>query len=127
MTNTPAAKQADFIPSALPDSERPIEEQWRIAAGLWVEADELARAYDERKSIYIAEQKNALCKFDAKLSDAAAERRVRASEKYEDFITQMVEAKTKANKLRVQMDYLKMKHEKWRSLNAKNRHERDMY
>jgi len=126
MTNTPAVSTRE-IPEAKPDSETPIEEQWRVAASLWADADEFARECEEKKSIYIAEQKNARCALNDKLSDAAAERQVRGSQQYQDFIMQMVNARTEANLLRTQMDYLKMKHEKWRSLNARNRQEREMY
>lgn len=111
---------------SIADNDPDIEEKWRAAANLWVEADDLARELEEKKSIYVAEQKNVRCGFNQKLSQAAAEQQVKASPEYSDMIEQMVNARTEANRLRVQEKYLEMKHRKWLVLNARNRRERDM-
>ena len=126
MANLPE-KSEKLKPDTMPESEQGIEEQWRVAANLWVEADDLARELEEKKSIYLAEQKNIRCGFNLKLSKIAAEELVKASPEYGDFIAQMVNARTEANRLRVQEKYLEMKHRKWLVLNARERRERGMY
>ena len=120
-------KSESLKPATVPESDQDIEEQWRVAANLWVEADDLAREFEEKKPIYLAEQINIRCGHNEKLSNIGAERQVKASSEYQEFIAQMVNAKTEANRLRVQEKYLEMKHRKWLVLNARQRREQGMY
>ena len=89
--------------------ERPISEQYRVAANLWVDADGNARELEELKTTMLEQKKNALVLAAlGKMADNHAEREVKASEDWETYIRGMVHARTKANKLKVEMDRLRM-------------------
>jgi hypothetical protein len=52
-----------------------------------------------------------------------AEMQVKASEAWRDHITQMVEARSQASLLKVQMEYIRMKFHEWQSHAANRRAE----
>lgn len=99
-----------------------ISEQFRLAALEWAELDSAARMLDEGKTTYLAQQKALL----GDVPDSHAERQVKASAQWADYIKNMVRTKTLANKARVQVDYLKMKFQEWQSAEANARAERKM-
>jgi hypothetical protein len=93
----------------LDQHERPISEQYRIAANLWVDADGEARELEELKTTMLEQKKNMLVLSSVgKMPDSHAEREVKASDDWETYIRGMVHARTKANKLKVEMERLKM-------------------
>src|SRR5690349_4839677 len=68
----------------------PVSEQYRLAALDWVSVDAAARMLEEGKTTYLAQQ-------IAKLGDMAhakAERIVKSSPEWADYIKKMVNAKT---------------------------------
>jgi hypothetical protein len=95
--------------SDMPLHERPISEQYRVAANRWCDADGEARELEELKTTMLEQKKNALIlSASGKMPDSHAEREVKASEEWEIYIRGMVHARTKANRLKVEMDRLKM-------------------
>lgn len=100
----------------------PVSEQYRLAAIDWVDTDAAARMLDEGKSAYIAQQINKL----GDIPHSKADRKVRASPEYADYIKKMVNAKTAANRARLELDYLKMKHMETTSAEANARSERKL-
>lgn len=105
------------------DSNLPISEQFRITAKKWVDQDNAASILEETKSVVLAERKNILIKANPKLSDAAADRQARGEPEWKEFVVSMVEARTKANRLKVQLEYLRMKHGEMQSFEATKRQE----
>ncbi len=99
-----------------------ISEQFRFAALEWADLDNAARMLDEGKTTYLAQQKALL----GDIPDSHAEKQVKASPQWADYIKNMVRTKTQANKARVQVDYLKMKFQEWQSAEANARAERKM-
>jgi hypothetical protein len=99
-----------------------ISEQFRLAALEWADLDNAARMLDEGKTTYLAQQKALL----GDIPDSHAEKQVKASPQWADYIKNMVRTKTQANKARVQVDYLKMKFAEWQSREANARAERRM-
>jgi hypothetical protein len=99
-----------------------ISEQFRLAALEWADLDNAARMLDEGKTTYLAQQKALL----GDIPDSHAEKQVKASPQWADYIKNMVRTKTQANKARVQVDYLKMKFQEWQSAEANARAERKM-
>lgn len=100
----------------------PVSEQYRIAARDWVDMDAAARMLEEGKTTYLAQ-------LITKLGDmphAKAERTVKSSPEWSDYIKKMVNAKTAANRQRVELDFLKMKHMETTSAEANARSERKM-
>lgn len=98
----------------------PISEQYRLAARDWVDMDAAARMLEEGKTTYLAQ-------LMAKLGDipvSKAEREVKSSPEWSDYIKKMVNAKTAANRQKVELDFLKMRHMENVSTEANARSER---
>ena len=100
----------------------PISEQYRLAAREWVEMDAAARMLEEGKTTYLAQQKA----LHGDISDAKAEKLVKSSPQWSDYIKKMVNAKTAANRQKVELDYLRMRHMEWNSAEATQRAERKL-
>ena len=103
-------------------NDQPVSEQYRLAAREWVEMDAAARMLEEGKTTYLAQQKAAL----GDIPDSKAEKLVKASPQWADYIKKMVNTKTVANRQRVELDYLKMRHMERTSEDANNRAERKL-
>lgn len=100
-------------------SNMPISEQFRVTAKQWVELDRAATMLEETKSAVLSQKMNAL----GDIPVSHAERTVKASPEWSDFIKTMVDARTQANLKKVQMEYLRMKFSEWQSENANKRAE----
>lgn len=103
-------------------NDTPVSEQYRIAALDWVATDAAARMLEEGKTAYLAQQKALL----GEMPDSKAERIVKSSPEWADYIKKMVNAKTAANRQRVEIDYLKMRHMERTSEEANARSERKL-
>lgn len=103
-------------------NDTPVSEQYRLAAREWVEIDAAARMLEEGKTTYLAQRKAAL----GEMPDSKAEKLVKASPEWADYIKKMVNAKTAANRQRVELDFLKMRHMERTSEEANNRAERKL-
>ena len=101
-------------------SNQPISERFRLVAKAWIEADSSARLLEETKSAVLSQRMKALGDLPA----AHAERDVKASEEWADFIEKMVKARTQANLKKVQMEYLRMQFSEQQSFEATQRSER---
>lgn len=101
------------------DDNRPIAEQFRIVAKQWVDADAAADLLEQTKTAVLSERMQAL--GDMPVSKAEAQ--VKASPEWKEFITTMVNARKTANRLKVQMEYLRLKFQEWSSENANKRAE----
>lgn len=97
----------------------PWSEQFRLVAKQWVELDEAASLLEETKSAVLSQRKAAL----GDMPDAHADRIVKSSPEWSDFIEKMVKARTAANLKKVQMEYLRMKFSEWNNENANRRAE----
>ena len=100
----------------------PVSEQYRLAALEWADLDNAARMLEEGKTTYLAQQKALL----GDIPDSHAEKQVKASPQWADYIKNMVRTKTLANKARIEVDFLKMKFQEWISADANARVERKM-
>lgn len=97
----------------------PISEQYRVVAKDWVDADAAANLLEETKSAFLSQKM-------AELGDVPvnrAERDVKSSPEWSDYIAKMVEARKLANRKRVQMEYIRMKSMEWQSAEATKRTE----
>lgn len=100
----------------------PVSEQYRLAAKQWGATDAAARMLEEGKSAYVAQQITKL----GDMPHAKAERIVKASKEYADYIKKMVNAKTAANEMREELAWLKMRHMERNSEEATARSERKL-
>lgn len=103
-------------------NDQELSERFRLAALEWADLDNAARMLDEGKTTYLAQQKAAL----GDIPDSHAEKQVKASAPWADYIKNMVRTKTLANKARIEVDYIKMKFQEWISADANARSERKM-
>jgi hypothetical protein len=97
----------------------PWSEQFRIVAKQWVDADAAADILEELKSATLAQ-------LITELGDMPvnrAETKVKSDVEWQAYIRSMVEARQKANRLKVQMEYLRMKFQEWSSHEATKRTE----
>jgi hypothetical protein len=84
---------------------RPISDVWREAAETWVDLDSAARLLEETKSAVLA-------KWMSEMGDVAvnkAERDVKASDRWRDYIEKTVRARTAAEKAKIEMRWHEMK------------------
>lgn len=114
--------RARFRPAELPQSERPISEEFRLAAKEWVEADKAANLLEETKTAVLSQMM--LKQGDVPVS--RAEMHVKASSQWSEFIASMVEARSAANLARVKMKWIEMRFAEWNSKDANARRERAM-
>jgi hypothetical protein len=107
----------------LPVQERPISEQFRLVAKKYVEADSAARLLEEMKTTTLEQQKQDLIEAEGDMPDSHAERRVKSSPKWAEYIKSMVDARTDANLKKLQMEYLRMRFTEQQDANASARAE----
>lgn len=100
-------------------SNLPWAEQYRIVAKEWVDLDSAASILEETKTSVLAQRMNAL----GDMPVSHAEREVKASSEWHDFIEKMVNARSAANRKKVQLEYIRMKFMEWNSENATKRAE----
>lgn len=98
---------------------RPWSEQFRVVAKQWVDADAAATLLEDTKSAVLAERMQA----HADLAVNRAEQIVKSSPEWRDHVEKMVNARKQANRLKVQMEYLRMKFSEWQSHEATKRTE----
>jgi hypothetical protein len=101
------------------DSNLPWSEQYRIVAKQWVDADAAATILEDTKSAVMAERMLALGEMAINKSEAL----VKASPEWRRHIESIVNARRAAIKLKVQLEYLRMKFSEWQSHEATKRTE----
>lgn len=88
----------------MPDN-RPVSEQFAVAAKSWVQLDAAASMLEECKSAFLSQRM-------AQLGDipvSHAERQVKASDEWQDYVTKMVKAREAANLAKVRLEFLRMR------------------
>lgn len=101
------------------ESNLPLSEQFRIIAKKWVDADAAANLLEETKSAVLA-------KMMAELGDipvSRAEMKVKSGSEWRDFVTKMVDHRKSALLLKVQLEYIRMRHSEVQSEEATRRAE----
>lgn len=84
---------------------RDFTEEWLKAAVEWCDADSAARLLEETRS-------SVLSKWIGELGDipvSRAEATVKGSERWHDYVTKTVAARTRAERLKIAMKYAEMK------------------
>lgn len=101
------------------DENLPLSEQFRIIAKKWVDADAAASVLEETKTAMLAQ-------WMAEQGDmpvSRAEMLVKASDRWMDYIVEMVESRKKAALLKAQLEYIRMRFNEWQSHEATKRAE----
>ena len=104
----------------MPEHERPISEQFRIVAKQWVDADAAADLLEETKTAVLSKMMMDL----GDMPVSKAEMQAKASDAWTEHLTAMVDARARANLLKVQMKYIEMRFSEWQSNDANARKER---
>ena len=100
-------------------SNQPISEQFRIVAKSWVEANTAADMLEDCKSAVLSQQMAAL----GDMPVSRAEMEIKASNDWTEYLRRMVEARGKANLLKVKCEYLRMRFQEQSSAEASKRAE----
>jgi hypothetical protein len=100
-------------------SNQMFSEQFRLAAKDWVEKERAASLLEETKSAVLSQRMAALGDIPVN----KAERDVKASAEWLDYVTKMVEARGAANLAKVKLEFLRMKHWEHQGAEATKRQE----
>jgi len=103
-------------------NDYPISEQYRIAAEHWCDLDAAARMLESSKSAIVAQWVNDY----GDIPISRAEAKVKASDDYLRLVEDVENARTKANKAKVQCEYLRMRFSEEVSRDANARIERKL-
>jgi hypothetical protein len=103
--------------------DRLISEEYRIIAKKWVDADSAATLREETKSAFYSQ----LMLEHADKPVNRAEIAVKASDEWQEYVANMVQARKEANLLKVQLKYIEMKFYEWQSYNATRRAEMKLH
>jgi hypothetical protein len=104
-------------------SNHPTSEQYRIVAKQWCDAEAAASLLEDTKSAMLSTKIRQLIESEPGIALNRAEAEVKASPEWREWITSMIEARKKANLLKVQLEYLRMRHSEQQSLEASKRAE----
>jgi len=100
-------------------SNRPLPEQFRLAAKTWVELDAAANLLEETKSAVLSQR----MAQQGDMPVSRAELNVKSSPEWEDFVTRMVKAREAANLAKVKLEWLRMRFSEAQSYEATRRAE----
>lgn len=100
-------------------SNLPISEQYRLTAKEWVEADAAASLLEETKTAVLSQHMAAL----GEMPVSKAELTVKSTADWHQFLTNMVEARKKANLLKVKLKWVEMRFAEFQSAEATKRAE----
>jgi len=110
--------------SDMPEHERSLAEQWRIVSKEHVRLDAEADLLRELRDANLERLKLVLLAEDPKMSDAKAERLVKAGAEWETYIRGMVAAREKANLQKAKMKWIEIRIWEQNSEQANARNER---
>ena len=110
----------------MPEHERPLSEQYRIAAKAWVAAEAGAQLLEDLKTTKLEQHKQALIDAEGQMPDSHAERMVKAGPEWETYIREIVDARKDANFAKVKLRYIEMRFSEWNSRDATARAEMKM-
>jgi hypothetical protein len=110
----------------MPEHERSIVEQFRIVALQYVDADAAASLMEELKTSTLERMKTKKIQELGDMADNKAERLVKSGSEWTDYIESMVMARSKADKLKLQLEYLRMMERREDRMSWLERSERKM-
>jgi hypothetical protein len=101
------------------DDNRPLSQIWKEAADDWVDKDAAARMREETKTLRFAQKVMALGEIPVN----RAEHTIKGSQEWMDSVKEDVDARTDANKAKVYMESVKMRHSEHMNEEANHRAE----
>lgn len=97
-----------------------LSEEIRLAGVEWAKLDAAARMLEEGKTAYLAQQVSA----QGDMAYNQAERAVKASREWSEYIKNMVRARTAANLAKIDYEFAKNRFAEWNNEQANERAER---
>ena len=114
----------------MPERERPISEQYRIAGDAWVHAKKKRDLIKGLKNTMLERQKRDLIEearqAGNRMTNAEAERIVEMSTEWETYVRGLVEADAETEAAWVKCHEIEMRYGEWQSAEANARKERHM-
>lgn len=110
----------------MPEREQPISERFRLAGEAWADANAAATLLEELKTTSLQKMKSDLIAEKGPMADNAAERIVKSSPEWEVYIKDMCAKRALADRLKIQVEYWRMRYGEWNSKEANARVERRM-
>jgi hypothetical protein len=107
----------------IPQKQRLISSVYYEVGSKWVDLDAAARILEETKTALLSQRKLEVEAQGGKMSKAQAEDLVRASPEWRDHLHKIVNARTAANRERLKLETLRMRHAEQQSKEATARHE----
>jgi hypothetical protein len=107
-------------------SNQPLSEQYRLLGLQWVEADKAAHLMEESKSSVYSQMcnKKLIDTLGNKVPMNRIESEVKASEEYREYVATMVDLRSRANLLKIELEAIRMRHAEEQSYQATARAER---
>lgn len=106
----------------MPESERPISEEYRLASKEYVKAKSAAKLAEDLKPSKFAE----LMQRHHDIAVSRAELAVRASQEWKDHVASVVAACEDADLKRAKVKWIEMRHQEWVMNQSAARREREM-
>lgn len=111
---------------AIPEKDRPLSEEYRLAAKEWVDLDSAASLLEELRTTVLEQKKSNYIALHGEMADNKVERIVKSSADWEQYIRDMLEARKKANLAKVKIKWIEMRATEWMSAGATARAEMKM-
>lgn len=106
----------------IPAHEQPVSEQFRLVARQWSDEDAAASLLEELKTTTLEKIKSGVIANET-MSENKAERLAKCTPEWTEYIEKMCAHRAKANRLKLQMEYLRMRFSEAQSHEANARHE----
>lgn len=117
-----SAHAASYI-KTMPESEQPLSEQYRVASEEYGDVNAAASLREELKTTTLEQMKTAVIREHGEMADNKAERIVKSSPEWEEYIRAMCTDRARADKLKMRMEYIRIKFQERMDANATNRKE----
>lgn len=101
-------------------ADLPLSEHFRVAAEKWCDANAAAEILEEGKGAFLSQKMLAT----GETAVSKAEMIVKGSKEWADYIKAMCAARDKANRMKMQLELVRMQHSEWQSKEATARAER---
>jgi len=106
----------------MPERDRPLSEQYRLASKDYVKAKSIAKLAEDLKPSKFSE----LINLRADMAVSRAEHAVRASQEWKDYVASVVASVEAADMARAKVKWIEMRFQEWVMQQAGARKEREM-
>ncbi len=108
----------------IPNKDKPLSERFRLTGKEWVQANKVASSMEEGKTSALAKKKTELMNKQGEMSEAKAERIVKASNDWAEYLQAMVNLRAVADDLKIELDALQIEKSEQINESANSRAER---